>query len=152
MKTIHYKAAGGIVLDDRDRVLVLERDVVRDGRLIHEVRLPKGHIDGGESPEQAALRETCEESGYCDLEILADLGPGRSEYEFRGRRYVRDERYFLMRARSLNARAPQAHTESEESLFRPVWLANLHEALRRLTYDTEKDFAQRAIRLLANHP
>ena len=51
--------------DDRPggRVLLIERTV--DGR--HEVRLPKGHIDAGESAHQAALREVCEETGIDDL-------------------------------------------------------------------------------------
>ncbi len=35
--------------------------------------LPKGHIDGDEQPETAALRELTEETG-CEAEILAPLG------------------------------------------------------------------------------
>jgi len=64
-----------VVLDAQGRVLLLERDVERDGRLVHEVRLPKGHIEPGEDDRSAALREVCEESGYCDLDVLADLPP-----------------------------------------------------------------------------
>ncbi|HRX04815.1 MAG TPA: NUDIX domain-containing protein, partial [Anaerolineae bacterium] len=69
-KVIQYQAAGGVVLDADERVLLIERIV--DGQ--HEIRLPKGHIDPGETPEAAALREVCEETGYCDLEVLIDLG------------------------------------------------------------------------------
>lgn len=36
--------------------------------------LPKGHIDEGESPLEAAKREIHEESGVGQLELLADLG------------------------------------------------------------------------------
>ena len=53
----HHRTAGGVVLDAEGRMLVLVRDVVRDGATVHEVRLPKGHIDPGETEEQAARRE-----------------------------------------------------------------------------------------------
>ena len=74
MKTKRYSAAGGVALDSAQRALLIERVVVRDGIDVHEVRLPKGHIDPGESAAEAALRETCEETGYCLLDIVADLG------------------------------------------------------------------------------
>ncbi len=39
-----------------------------------EIRLPKGHIDPDETPVETALRETVKETGYANLEIVADLG------------------------------------------------------------------------------
>ena len=51
-----------------DKLLVLERPARG------EVRLPKGHVEPGEAPREAALREVREEAGYADLEIVADLG------------------------------------------------------------------------------
>ena len=45
-----YASAGGLVVE-AGRVLVLERP----GR--RELRLPKGHIEPGETPRQAALRD-----------------------------------------------------------------------------------------------
>jgi 8-oxo-dGTP pyrophosphatase MutT (NUDIX family) len=54
-----WSSAGGLVLDDRDRVaIVLQR---KRGRL--RWTLPKGRIDAGETAEQAALREVFEETG-----------------------------------------------------------------------------------------
>jgi len=146
VKTKHYRAAGGVVLDARGRVLLIERDVVRDGAVIHEVRLPKGHIDPGETGEQAALRETCEETGYCCLEIAADLGEHRVEYDYNGKHYVRDERFYLMRLTSNEWRAPDVNPKSEESLFSVKWANNLADAEHLLTYDAEKRVAARAAR------
>ena len=40
----------------------------------HYWLLPKGHIEAGESAQQAALREVCYETGYGDL-ILLQLSP-----------------------------------------------------------------------------
>lgn len=131
-------------MDAAGRVLLLVRDVVRDGCKVHEIRLPKGHIDPGETEEQAALRETCEESGFCDLDVVADLGEDRSEYDFNGRHYIRDERYFLMRLRSAIQQAPQAHPGSEEALFHVEWAHDLNQAAVLLTYPSEQEFAVRA--------
>jgi len=67
MRHVTYVAAGGVVIHE-GQVLLLDRP----GR--GEVRLPKGHVEPGEEPAEAALREVREEAGYADLAILADLG------------------------------------------------------------------------------
>jgi 8-oxo-dGTP pyrophosphatase MutT (NUDIX family) len=143
MKIKTHKTAGGVVLNAENRVLVLERDVERGGGLVHEIRLPKGHIDPGESDEAAACREVGEESGYWHTAIIADLGVAHSSFVYRGRQHERDEHYFLMRLESPERGAP-APAGSEEALFQPVWLA-LDEAAERMTYPSEKDFILRAV-------
>jgi len=150
VKTRHYRAAGGVVLDSNGRVLLIVRDVIREGAEVHEVRLPKGHIDEGETDEQAAIRETCEESGYCCLAVDADLGECRSEYTHNGKHYVRDERYFLMHLTSDEWRGPDVDPNSEEALFSVSWARNLADAESRLTYESEKVFAMRAAEVLRN--
>ena len=52
--------------------------VVADGKFVSIVRhgipdLPKGHIEQGETPEVAALREVEEETGIANIEIVKDL-------------------------------------------------------------------------------
>ena len=52
--------------------------VVKDGKFVSIVRngipdLPKGHIEKGESPENAALREVTEETGIGNLQIVKAL-------------------------------------------------------------------------------
>ena len=52
--------------------------VVKDGRFVSIVRhgipdLPKGHIEQGETPEVAALREVKEETGIGNLQIVREL-------------------------------------------------------------------------------
>ena len=52
--------------------------VVKDGKIVSIVcngipDLPKGHIEKGESPENAALREVTEETGIGNLQIVKAL-------------------------------------------------------------------------------
>jgi 8-oxo-dGTP pyrophosphatase MutT (NUDIX family) len=132
-KLVRYRAAGGVVVDG-DHVLVLRRP--ERG----EVRLPKGHIDPGETPRAAALREVSEESGYADLEIVADLGTQTVEFDRDGRHYIRDEHYFLMHLRSERRLVRNHHDEHQ---FTPGWVS-WDEALTLLTFEAEREWVRRA--------
>ncbi len=136
-KIDRYTAAGGVVVHDR-RVLVLawpSRD---------EVRLPKGHVEPGETVREAALREASEETGYADLQIEADLGSQRITFENGGRRVIRTERYFLMTRNGGDERRPG----SGEPQFDPMWLP-WDAALHALTFAAEREWVRRARRLAA---
>jgi 8-oxo-dGTP pyrophosphatase MutT (NUDIX family) len=146
----HY-TAGGVVLDAQRRMLTLERDVKRNGAIVHEVRLPKGHLDPGETDDVAAKREVWEESGYGEVEIVGDLGLERSEFEHQGRKHVRDEHYFIMRLVAAVRTGHPPHPDSEEALFVPSWV-DVEDAESLLTYPSEKEFARRTIGWLRAHP
>ena len=146
MKTKHHKTAGGVVINSQGEVLVIIRDIEREGVVVHEVRLPKGHIDPGESAEHAAIREVCEESGYCHLRIAEDLGTAHSAFTFRGKHHERDEQYYLMELTDPTHEPPQPMSE-EEALFEPAWLP-LGEAAEKMTYESERDFVTRAWKLV----
>ena len=57
-------AAGGVVVKDGKIVSIVRHDIPD---------LPKGHIEQGESPEQAALREVEEETNIDKLQIVNPL-------------------------------------------------------------------------------
>ena len=103
-----------------------------------EVRLPKGHVDPGETARETALREVREESGYADLTIEADLGTQLVEFEHKGRHVVRSERYFLMTL--ADDASPPGDGEEQ---FEPAWL-NWDEALAALTFEAEREWVRRA--------
>jgi len=136
---VQYTAAGGVVVHD-GRVLVL----CRSGR--SEVRLPKGHVEPGESVQAAALREAREESGYANLVLSAGLGTQVVEFDSGGRHVVRTEHYFLM---ALSGGMP-AFVAGEEQ-FEPVWLT-WDEALAALTFETEREWVRRARESVAHLP
>ena len=56
MKTDHHRSAGGLVVRGASILLIS----TQSGR---RWQLPKGHIEEGETPEQAAVREVREETG-----------------------------------------------------------------------------------------
>jgi 8-oxo-dGTP pyrophosphatase MutT (NUDIX family) len=101
------------------------------------MRLPKGHVEPGESHRQAALREVREEAGLVEIEVLADLGYQTVEFGWRGVHHIRREHYFLMIARD-----PTSRAQGEEQ-FEPVWL-RWEEALDRVTFDAEHEWVRRA--------
>ena len=134
MEIIHYTAAGGVVIHE-DEMLLLDRPDR------NEVRLPKGHVDPGESHEQTALRETMEESGYAELAIVADLGERVVEFDHKSRHYHRLEHYYLMRKLG-DGQAPR--TPKDAAQFQPLWVP-LDEALAMLTFPAEEEVARAAI-------
>ena len=151
MKTIRYKSAGGIVAqrDILDHLPATETFLLlldRPSRA--EVRLPKGHIDPGESAEEAALRETSEETGFGDLRILADLGRRTVEFNYKGANYIREEHYFLMKLLS-----PRQITRppKDAKQFHVQW-EPLVRAGKRLTFEAERLFVADAVNALRELP
>ena len=134
-----YQSAGGVVVDSRGQLLLIERTI--DG--VHEIRLPKGHIDPGEAPEDAACREVCEETGYCDVQIVRDLGWATVSFETSYEYVVRQERFFLMTLRSERLRPPQFQTD-QEALYSNRWTSGLDQAEALLTFEAEKAVVRRA--------
>jgi 8-oxo-dGTP pyrophosphatase MutT (NUDIX family) len=64
-------AAGGIVARrDGARILI----ALAQERILDDYVLPKGHVDPGETIEQAAAREIEEEVGISDLTLVESLG------------------------------------------------------------------------------
>jgi 8-oxo-dGTP pyrophosphatase MutT (NUDIX family) len=140
-----YQSAGGVVVQkghipglNPERVYMLLLNRPDRG----EVRLPKGHIDPGEDAPTTALRETAEEAGFTDLEIVDDLGNRVVEFDYGNDHYIRDEQYFLMNLRSTAQSQRPAHDAQQ---FQPVWV-ELKNAAELLTFETEQAVARAAIR------
>jgi diadenosine hexaphosphate hydrolase (ATP-forming) len=61
------ESAGGLVVNPKGEILVVNQNG-------DSWSLPKGHIDPGESPLEAAKREIYEESGVSQVTLVKELG------------------------------------------------------------------------------
>jgi 8-oxo-dGTP pyrophosphatase MutT (NUDIX family) len=115
--------------------------IKRDAHGNRVLALPKGHPDGDETPQAAAVREVAEETGVA-AELIDELGDTHYTYERRGRRVAKRVTFFLFAYRSGNV-ADHDH-EIEEARWMP-----LREAARSLTYAGEREIVKRAMSRLA---
>ena len=123
-------------MNDRDEVIVIvpTRRAANGARVL---ALPKGHPDGSESSEQAALREVREEAGV-QTEVVDSLGEVRYWYQRGGRRIAKSVEFFLLRYVSGDV-ADHDH-EVEQARWVPA-----AEAVETLTYAGERDMVRRAL-------
>ena len=125
----HHRSAGGLIVDG-PRILLIS---VLEGR---RWQLPKGHIEEGETPEEAAVREVQEETGVSGR-IRAPL-PG-VEYWFvdhRKRRIHKTVDYFVLDY----VGGDPANFDPEE-VSGAEWMT-WDEGLAKLTFDNERKAVQ----------
>lgn len=91
-------AAGGVVVID-NQFVAIERHGIPD--------LPKGHIEKGETPGVAAVREVEEETGIKDLEIIKELPSTWHCYLLDNQWTIKKTSWFLMRTKSGMKNIPQ---------------------------------------------
>ncbi len=133
-------SAGGIVVNDLgEAIVIVPTRRAADGSKV--LALPKGHPDGDETAEDAALREVREETGV-DAEVVETLGDVRYWYQRGGRRIAKVVSFFLLRYRGGSVADHDA--EVEEARWVP-----LAEAAETLTYAGERDMAARALSRIA---
>lgn len=97
MGRVEETSAGGLIVDraeDPPRAALIARHD-RRGRLLWS--LPKGHLEAGESAEQAAVREVFEETGITG-QVLAPLGTIDFWFVAEGRRVHKTVHHFLLEA------------------------------------------------------
>lgn len=98
-------AAGGYVQNTNGQLLVFYRRGSWD--------LPKGKIDPGETPEQAAVREVQEETGLQHLTLGAFLGHSYHTYPLQEKRILKKTWWYAMQTTDTQV-APQTEEDIEE--------------------------------------
>jgi len=136
VKTRFEHSAGGVVVrgaDDSIEVILASRRT-RKGELVWG--LPKGLVEEGERPEEAAIREVREETGL-DAKVRTSLGEITYWFVWDGERVRKKVSFYLMDR--LGGDVSAHDHEMEEVRWFP-----LDEAHRRAGYKSEQDVIRRA--------
>ena len=128
-------SAGGVVVRGDDVVVIVPTRRSANGNKV--LALPKGHVDPGETPPQAAQREVREEAGV-EAALVDQLGEVRYWYQRDGRRIPKLVTFFLFEY--VSGRLDDHDHEVEEARWMP-----LARAARELTYKGEREMVERAV-------
>lgn len=137
-KRVDEVSAGGLVIDfSGTKGLLIGRYDQKDAnreRLLWS--LPKGHIEEGETPEEAAIREVAEETGITS-EISRELGVIDFWFMAGGKRIHKTVHHYLFKEIS-GTLTPQ-ESEVDEARWFP-----LEEIVNLLAYPDEKKLIARS--------
>lgn len=128
-------SAGGIVFrrqPDRSARFLLIRDPYAHWGF------PKGHLEGEETPAEAALRESAEETGLVDLQLHGPIRIIDWHFRFRGR-YIHKFCHFFL----FESPAADVIPQLDEGITDFRWLT-LEDALELLSYDNARGVLKRA--------
>lgn len=133
----HYSAGGIIALNSSSEPLylfLLQR--LPDGQM--QWTCPKGHIDKGETSEEAARREIWEEAGISDLKKIKYLG--LNSYTFTQDNHLHEKHidWYLF-----TTKEKTTHILKEEGFIESKWLT-YEEALVTITHKDFIPFLERA--------
>ena len=132
-------SAGGIVFRmERGRPRYL---LIRDS--YHNWGFPKGHLEAGEAPETAALREVGEETGLRSLVIRGLIDTIDWDFRFRGQVIHKVCHFYLMES-SRSRTSPQR----AEGITACRWMS-FGDAQRVISYKTAREVLRRAHGMVA---
>ena len=138
LRTVDETSAGGLIVDHATGAAAVIGRLDRRGRLLWS--LPKGHIELGETAEEAAVREVEEETGIIGR-VVAPLGTIDFWFVAEDRRVHKTVHHFLLQA--LGGELSDDDVEVAEVAWVP-----LDELEARLAYADERRLIRRATELL----
>lgn len=122
------EAAGGIVQNEKKEILYIFRRGKWD--------LPKGKLEGNESPEICAAREIEEETGVKDLKLKHKIGETYHVYEDNKKSILKTSHWFYFVSKGKQFTAPQ--TEEDISEVKWIHTSRIKEPMAN-TYQNIKD-------------
>ena len=142
VRRVEETSAGGFVLDRAGRApkaaLIARQD--RRGRLVWS--LPKGHVEPGETTEDAAVREVFEETGIHGT-IVASLGTIDFWFMAQDRRIHKTVHHYLLEAHDV------VLSDADAEVVEVAWVP-LDEVAARLRYADERRLVDRVNDVLAD--
>lgn len=134
-------SAGGVVVRGAEAIVIVPTRRGAQGQKV--LALPKGHVDPGETPDRTALREVREETGV-EAELVERLGEVRYFYQRGGKRIFKRVTFYLFAY--VGGSLDDHDDEVEEARWMP-----LEEAVAALSYDGEREMAERALSAIARN-
>lgn len=107
---IPIKAAGGLVLNQKDELLLIKR--------LGKWDLPKGKLETGETKPVGAIREVEEECGISDVLIAKKLKSSYHVYQIKEDWVIKTSYWYLMNYSGNELLKPQ----TEENITEAVWV------------------------------
>jgi 8-oxo-dGTP pyrophosphatase MutT (NUDIX family) len=129
-------SAGGVVVRGEEVVTIVPTRRAADGSRV--LALPKGHVDPGETPIEAAVREVREETGIVVAEPVCELGESRYWYRRDGHTIGKSVAFFLFEY----AGGDTADHDDEVEEVR--WLG-LEQARAALSHQAEREMVELAL-------
>jgi diadenosine hexaphosphate hydrolase (ATP-forming) len=126
-EVVREPTAGGVIFRRGRDGKTVEVLLIRDSK--GRWTIPKGHIEDGESPRDAAEREVREETGLADMDVTDWLGKINFRYRRGNSLVLMTTEIFLIRAKG-----------NTEGLKPEKWMTNLswlsaNEALDKIEYE-----------------
>jgi 8-oxo-dGTP pyrophosphatase MutT (NUDIX family) len=128
-------SAGGVVVRDGKVVVIVPTRRAADGSSV--LALPKGHVDPGETPIEAATREVREETGIV-AEPVRELGESRYWYRRDGRTIGKTVAFFLFDYRG-------GDTADHDDEVEEVRWIGLQQARTALSHAAEREMVELAL-------
>ena len=132
-------SAGGVVVRGEQVVVIVPTRRAADGSKV--LALPKGHVDPGEGPIEAATREVREETGIV-AEPVCELGESRYWYRRDGRTIGKTVSFYLFHFL-------EGDTEDHDEEVEEARWIDLGEAETALSHTAEREMVTRARERLA---
>ena len=119
-------SAGGVVIESGKTLLIMMRNLKGE----YVWTFPKGHIEPGETPERAAVREVLEETGY-ECRIKKKLFKAHYSFTRGGFPVEKDVQWYLM-----EKTGGDGVTRTPDEIFAMKW-CGAAEAAKNLVYPSD---------------